>query len=259
MTTSIAESDIKYKNFCLKAATDENVFNTFRSNKYYNEILEHVSYESGTDYYNHITKTNNFKITSDIIKSLKEVDYHGSPRRYMYEDIGEISPTIIRYLSVITDIKKFYGSLNDKIIVEIGAGYGGQSLLINKLYKIKKYIIVDLPEVNELIKKYLIKNNVDISTYEFYTPENVPVIESDYLISNYAFSECYKNIQDIYLNNLINKTKNYYMIMNFAWGNQTYSLDEMITKLKPEVKVLPEVPLSHSIFVPHPHNVLLIK
>ena len=75
----------------------------------------------------------------------------------------------------------------------------------------------------------------------------------------WCFSECFKVIQDDYLNKIINQTKQYYMILNFAWGNKTYSLEELCDKIKIGNKQLPEVPLSHPINVLHPHNVLLIN
>ena len=259
MITSVSQEHNNYQKFCLSASKDEHIFNSFRSNAIYNVILEHVTYEDGNKYFDYILNTNKFLITEKIIDIVQEVDEFGGPKRYEYQPFGFISPTMLRYLSVISDIVKIHGPLSNKTVCEIGAGYGGLALMIDKIYNVKNYVIVDLPEVNELTKTFLIKNKADLSKYKFYTTETLKTIKSDYVISNYAFSECFKPIQDDYLNKIINKTKQYYMILNFAWGNRTYSLEELCDKIKIGSKQLPEVPLSHPINVSHPHNVLLIN
>jgi putative sugar O-methyltransferase len=237
----IKQIDNKYKNICLLASKNDSDFNTFKSHPDYNVILEHVSYEMGKEYFYHSLNINKKEFTTDSIDVMKKIDSLGSPRRYNYEGIGEISPTILRYYSVMGDIERLYGSLDDKTIVEIGAGYGGQSMMIQSFYNIKKYIIVDLPEVIELIKTFLKKNNVNLSKYEFYSFPNIPQIESDFLISNYAFSECPKSIQNLYIDNLINKTKSFYMIINFM-GGKFYTKEELILKINGEITISKEQP-----------------
>lgn len=241
MQTSISDYD-KYKNICLEASNNDTVFNTFKSHPEYVGILEHVSYESGLEYLNHITTKNNIPLDQKIIDILKSIDQYGNPTRHNYKIVGNISPTMLRYLSVAGDIQRLYGNLNNKTIVEIGAGYGGQSMLITSVYEVKQYIIVDLPEVIALIQKFLQKNNVNLSKYKFYTLDNLPAIQSDLLISNYAFSECYKSIQDIYIEKLVNNSKNFYMMVNFISDDLVYNKEELLQKLKGNIQVFPETP-----------------
>lgn len=242
----IKQIDNKYKNICLLSSKDDLYFNSFKRNPDYNVILEHVSYELGKDYYYHSLNINKKEFSDHYIDVMKKIDFLGSPRRYSYEGIGEISPTILRYYSVMGDIERLYGSLDNKTIVEIGAGYGGQSMMIQSCHNIKKYIIVDLPEVIELIKTFLKKNNVNLLKYEFYSFPDIPEIESDFLISNYAFSECPKYIQDVYINNLINKTKSFYMIINFM-GGKFYTKEELITKINKEITITKEQPPTNDV------------
>lgn len=230
----------KYINVCKDATNTENGFNTFRNNSNYNEILEHVNFDQGVLYLNHILNTNKQIINNNIISIFNKIDKYGNPKQFNYKTIGLCSPTLLRYFSVLGDINRIYGNLDNKIIVEIGAGYGGQSMFINLLHNIKKYIIIDLPDVINLIKKFLIKNNMDMSKYEFFSYDNVPIIESDYLISNYAFSECNAFVQDVYLDKLINKTKNFYMVINIGLG--TYTPDEIKDKIKGHVNIIREEP-----------------
>lgn len=236
-------SDFKnYTELCKEASINDEVFNTFRSNPNYNEILEHVYPPLGLDYLNHALEINKQVVDENVINIFRKIDYHGNSRKYNFPNIGPLSPTILRYFSVLGDINRLYGSLDDKIIVEIGAGYGGQSMMINLFHNIKKYIIVDLPEAIALIKKFLLKNNMDLSKYEFYSYDTVPDIKSDYLISNYGFSECFKEVQDVYLDKLINKTKNFYMIINLGEG--VYTPEELKEKIKGTVNIVPEIPTS---------------
>jgi putative sugar O-methyltransferase len=237
----IKQIDNRYKDICLLSSKDDSYFNVFKSHPDYNVILEHVSYEMGKEYYYHCLNVNKQIFDNKSIDVMKKIDSLGSPRRCFYDGIGHISPTMLRYYSVMGDIERLYGSLDNKTIVEIGAGYGGQSMMIQLYHNVKKYIIVDLPEVIELIKTFLKKNNVDLSRYEFYSFPNIPEIESDFLISNYAFSECPKSVQDVYIDSLINKTKSFYMIINFM-GGKFYTKEELLSKINGEIIITKEQP-----------------
>lgn len=243
MQTSISDYE-KYKNLCLLASKNDEVFSIFRSHADYVGILEHVSYESGNEYLKEIKKV--IDIDDDIVRSIKKVDEHGGPIRYSFGKFGSISPTMLRYLHVLADIKRLYGDLSGKVIVEIGAGYGGQSAIINLMYNIKEYIIIDLPETIELIKKFLITSGLDLNKYKFYTLENLIDIDSDFLISNYAFSECYKNIQDVYMEKVVNRATNFYMAVNFISEELVYSKEELLQKLKGNIIVSKEKPLTRA-------------
>ena len=124
------------------------------------------------------------------------------------------NPTTLRYINVALDIKQKFPTSNFNNIIEIGAGYGGQSLILDKFFEIKKYNFIDLPEVNLLIEKFINSHNVNFKS-EFATLDSLQNNNSfDLVISNYAFSELPKKIQQVAINKIIQKSQRGYMIVN---------------------------------------------
>ena len=72
-------------------------------------------------------------------------------------------------------------------------------------------------------------------------------VKSDLLISNYAFSELNKFVQDIYLEKVILNSKSGYITWNGEgrkiWDTDGYGVDELLSKI-PNSKIIPETPLS---------------
>ena len=140
----------------------------------------------------------------------------GNPKLLRLKGLSEkISATGLRYLKIALDIKKITGT-NIGNVVEIGCGYGGQAIILDKLLKIESYTFYDLWQVNLLIKRFIENSN-------FSTKYTIATIKEDtfnlrnsweFCISNYAFSELPKALQEIYINRILNKTKKWYMLMN---------------------------------------------
>lgn len=121
--TSLTDNDgYGYTDVCRLAAEYDSIFKIFKRSNDYRRVLEHVTKNQGQDYLN-IIKTEGKGLLRYMFK-FKENDRIGSPIRFKY-DIGEISPTTLRYVKVLLDLKVLFGDLNDLNIVEIGAGYGG--------------------------------------------------------------------------------------------------------------------------------------
>jgi putative sugar O-methyltransferase len=241
MRTSSSD-DNKYPRFCELASREDTVFNTFKSSLTYNEILEHVTKEEGQQYYNHFKKN---QVILNIIEKFKVNDSIGEPNTYDY-NFGRFSPTTLRYVKVLSDLSQL--KLDNKDIVEIGAGYGGQYTVLRQYAKPKSYTIIDLPEVIKLQRKYIKRNKLDDIELNFYSLHDLPVIRGDLLISNYAFSECMKEVQDDYIQKIINNCKRGYIIHNNFEG---YSHSDLINLLPHNVKIFKEEPATSS------NNVLL--
>lgn len=241
MNTSISDNN-EYPLFCEQAAINENLFSVFKSQKTYTDILEHVTFEEGNEYIKLFSKN---KTIIDNLEKFSINDTQGTPRVYKY-NIGIFSPTTLRYIKILSDLSQL--DLNNLNIVEIGAGYGGQYTTIRQLFKPKKYTFVDLPPVNKLISKYVNNLKFNDIPLDFYDINNLLEISADLVISNYAFSECTTNIQDIYINKIIKNCKHGYMLYNNMQG---YNHIEFIPKIDKKVKIFAEIPNTH------PKNVLL--
>ena len=197
--------------------TSNSEFSRFRRKYNYREILEHVDFRLGRKY---LLKIQELDPSLESAKmDFKRNDVIGKPRRYKYPTFGYISPTTLRYISVALDIKREIDLTNVNKVVEIGAGYGGQAAILEKYIADMNYFIFDLPQVQKLIQKYLAKVGVKEVTY--LNLLNFEPKEFDLVVSNYAFSELPKELQIEYLEKVLLKSKNGYLIMNSGHGNTT--------------------------------------
>jgi putative sugar O-methyltransferase len=236
-----------YLHIIEKATNDHKTFKNFKNHPFYQEILEHVSYSQGKEYLDCIIK--NDKNLLDKIDEFLKNDKIGNPKKYYYKEIDKlISPTTLRYIKVASDIKNIFSDKIDNI-VEIGCGYGGQYLILDKLINIQNYLLIDLYEVTKFIEKYL-ECYVLNSSYETKTINKISQNNSwDLVISNYAFSELPSETQYNYIKKILLKSKNGYMTMNSGLDTSAFlknhlSLKE-ITNLMPSIKIIPEKPLTH--------------
>lgn len=201
----------KYPSFCASAANDDSVFNHFRVNRIYQQVLEHVDDEMGQKYLDVILESKLFNESN--FTSFKQNDWYGGASIRYYKEIGYMCPSTLRYIKVLSDLIEKFGDLNDKDICEIGIGYGGQARIIMAMFKPRSYTFVDLDSVLLLAKKYL--SHFDISTkLSFMRMEDLQKSDYDLFISNYAFSELRENIQDVYIDKIVKHAKHGYITFN---------------------------------------------
>jgi putative sugar O-methyltransferase len=218
--------------------------NRFRRIHNYREIVENVTYRQGQKYLERITSLG-FPVTSDFSKYFLN-DSVGKPILYRYPNIGQVSPTTLRYISVSLEIKKIFGDSLSGNIVEIGAGYGGQASILMEFFNITNYGVYDLDNVQVLIEKYLTKMNKEKSLNIYSLSDNTDV-RWDLAISNYAFSELPRDLQKEYIHKVLIKSKRGYMIMNSGLKNETRRSDGKLTldelrNLLPKFEVIDEDP-----------------
>ena len=201
------EAATPYLNVCNYAANSDEFFKQFKSHPAYRHVLEHVSFEEGQQYLKEIDID-----YLDKLDEVKENDSLGSPVIYEYPSVGEISPTTIRYIKNTSDIINKFGNSFDSI-VEIGGGYGGLCKVLSSFIKFEQYLLLDLEECNLLSRKYLSHFNLPTLSYR---SEEIDEIDEnfDLLISNYAFSECHKEVQQDYIERFIKKSNNFYIMNN---------------------------------------------
>lgn len=242
--TSISDY-AEFKKFCQISSEDDKIFENFKQNDEFKKILEHTSYDQGNGYIYEIMKNNNLELSK--LDLLKNNDKIGGSTKYLYQEpFFEVSPSTLRYIKVLNDLIYYFGDLSKLSIVEIGIGYGGQSKIIMDYFEIEEYNYVDLPEVMNLTKRYLKDyNNRKLTFLDF---NNLPDKKYDLIISNYAITECSKEIQDLYLKKIINNSK-----MGYVTGNdigrhfdiQNYNKSEWREKIS-NSKILEELPRTHS-------------
>ncbi len=218
--TSVSDNGI-YPEICDKAAQDNGLFLTFRSDPAYRIIVGGVSAELGEEYRQAIEllvddKKEFFKWIVDVAR---QNDKYGNPyiSKYCFDGKRfELAPDTMFYCKVVADLEYMFGDGYNSV-TEIGVGYGGLIRLIESRHKIDTINMVDLPQVLNLVKEYL--GNYSTEANRVYydgtkLDDDGKSIESDLLISNYAFSELDKNVQDIYLKYIIANAKSGYMIVN---------------------------------------------
>jgi hypothetical protein len=236
-----------YPKVALQAAQSTRVFGRFKRNPIYREVLEHVSEKQGAEYLEQIQKK--WPQLIDNIEEYKINDAVGDPIRYIYPRVGEISPTTLRYLKVASDLRELFGELTDFNVVEIGAGYGGQFLISDLLWRLGSWTILDLDPVLQLISRYLechlINSIYKPTTLNRYGGQDAAF---DLAISNYAFSELPKQLQLKYISKVLSKTKRGYMHMNSgktSSNSQHLSINELRAHF-PTAMLLDEEPLTYA-------------
>ena len=245
-TTSDSASTY-YSSFVDSAIRSERVFNNFRRNFYYRQILEHVSYKLGFAYLSKLSKES----LHDLVRfpGVDALSYVGSPRRFYFKSIGFISPTIIRYQYVNQELEKYFGKFSGKKFVEIGVGFGGQYAVLNNKHEIDNYIMFDLPQVIKLTNKVLSSAGVENSKIIEGDIKQPTIQDCDLVISNYAFSELPREVQRSYIEGVLVKSRCGYLIMNSGRtdfsgrSSGKYTLEEL-RKVLPVFEVLEEDPLT---------------
>ena len=241
ISTSLTDNQA-YPHVCIRAANDYQYFNKFRRNPIYNEVLEHVSEKFGSEYLQVISKDSDIMASFD---KFKPNDNYGNPRMCEYPNTGMISPTTLRYVKVLADIKKHFTTADNLNICEIGVGYGGQCRIINSYYKPATYCLVDIQPALSLAQRFL-DNYILHSTVTYQTMNQLMKRDYDLVISNYAFTELPRTIQDIYLGRVILNSKRGYITYNEITPKEfnSYKADELAAML-PGSKILKEEPLTH--------------
>lgn len=248
ISTSLSDNQL-YPQVCLNAANDYRFFNQFRQNPIYNQILEHVTEKEGAAYLELITRD---PVLLGEMEKFRQNDLHGTPRVYLYPNVGVISPSTLRYVKVLSDLKNMFRSLDGLKICEIGVGYGGQCRIINAHYVPASYRLVDIKPALLLAQRFL-DNYAVKSTLAYMTMNELEKNTYDLAISNYAFTELPRHIQEIYLEKVILNSRRGYIIYNDINPAEfkSYKKEELL-KVISGSRLIDEVPLTH------PNNCVIV-
>lgn len=244
--TSISDEE-SYTAFCAAAAARDEVFRSFKRDPAYRKVLEHVTPEQGLAYLRELVRC--YPLLEERLDEFRANDALGAPLVHDYgAPIGTWSPTTLRYAKVAGDLVTMFGSLDGADLIEIGAGYGGQCFILSKLVRWRSYTIYDLPAAQALQRRYLAALGVPAVSFEPFDP--LRARDSDLLLSNYAFSECERSVQDRYLEQVVRRARCGYLTCNVT-ADFVYTEEELRERLPGSVRI-PETPLTY------PGNYLLL-
>lgn len=227
---------------------DSEVFAEFRRNPAYTTALEHVSEEHGREYLRLLSAEG--RAGRNIGEAAKN-DTVGGPVTIRLDSGLAISPTTLRYLKVADDVEKLFGCLDGADVIEIGVGYGGQCRILDSLFNIKSYTLVDLKPVLNLAEEFLSYFPLRC-TLRFLTMNELLHQPYDFALSNYAFTELSREFQQVYLTKAVTNSRSGYITYNDIAppAFRTLSCDELCQRLG--ASTIPERPLTH------PRNCIIV-
>ena len=191
---------------------DDNLFKNFCRTKSICLMISGMNTgQRGDLYIQFIIDSGNGDLILKNTALIRKYESVGNP----YSDICKFGNTSFRCSdSVIPPIftliksKMCFGELpKDMNIIEIGCGYGINTVIWNDYLGFKSYTHVDLPEMLLLQEKYV--SCFGVQNVRYLDPYiNLDEINnSDFLISNYAFTELNHDIKLLYINKILKKCK----------------------------------------------------
>lgn len=221
-----------YLSVCREAAESDLVFKSFKSDSRYTPILEHAWHQLGVNHLHNIEENNPYLLTD--YPKVWENDNYGMPKTSDFS-FRVCSPTTIQYLSVLSNLIKYIGSLEGFKVVEIGGGYGGQAKIVTDVFNLKEYSIIDLPEVTLLQSRYI--RELQIPNTKTFTHVDYPKDqEYDLVISNYAITEVLEPLQSEYVDHILMNSKHGYLTCNAPLSK----IDQLKSKFN--ITELPDIP-----------------
>jgi hypothetical protein len=241
--SSFSDND-EYLSIVKLASESDEVFNVFRANRQYRKILEHVTKELGNQYLDAVRGIDtNFK---DLFKTVSAVDNLGGPLKYRFFSLGRVSPTTIRYVFVHLKLRELFGSLENREVLEIGGGFGGQAAVSTYLTPNLVWSIYDLPEVTHLQNKFMRMLNPK-AAISYLSGTKIIENSGDLLISNYALSEVSRKLQLEYFSKVIRNCPMGFMAWNLISERSGDGLSiKEVLDLIPNSLAIDEYPLTDS-------------
>lgn len=244
---SLSELD-DYLTLCTLAAADNDYFNKFRSCSSYRAILENVDGLAGEKL---LSVIESYGKSAEEFRHLWHSEI-GKPYTYHISDLGEISPTELRYSKIVCELEILFSSLDGLKVTEIGVGFGGQGGQILHTFDVAEYEFVDLSQPLRLVERYLSEikapGNVRLTS-----PDGISNEKRDLVISNYAYSELTLELQEEYFEKIISRSEKGFVIYNHITPGEyrTMTAKEFAARIE-GAEMFTERPLSH------PGNALVV-
>jgi len=208
---------------------------TFKSDLRYQRVLEHVDHYQAIRFLDHIQREYS-AYWSDAVRLLPviaaENDRYGKPVQDTFREVDlTCSPSNMRYLSQALRLWTHAAEvgMTRMHVIEIGGGYGGLALYVDRLSQlfpdviIDRYTIIDLPEAIVIQKRLAVALGVPIKAMDGLDPLGVALAldaseAPRFLFSAYAFSEFDMETRDWYAEHVASKCEHGVIIWNFVRG-----------------------------------------
>jgi putative sugar O-methyltransferase len=242
--TSITDRDGRLVVSAQEALDDEAAFRAFKQLPGIKSAIERLNPARGAEYRAIVLQQTPGLL--DHLDKFKENDQIGSPDTAPYPE-GLMSPTTWRYIKVLSDLQMLFGSLQGWHIAEIGVGYGGQCKIIQDVYNVASYTMYDLDVVGRLAAKFL--RHAASPAYgkltfaDFRRLGQDPPTAYDLVISNWALSECTREVEDRYIEHVLRRSRHGYITYNqisHLRGIDSYRKREFIDALGFPTELMPE-------------------
>ena len=205
---TLAERYAAYVAHCERCVADDGAFRTFKAAPEYADILEHVTEEQGAMYAHFLrSEYPGLLLDGRLSEAMRAATACGSPAvvsSYEGVAVDPVSPTQLRYLKVLGDLRALVGgSLAGRRVLEVGGGYGGQAQLALAAkgdHAPASWRVRDLPCAEDLAARAIGATLAPEDAARFAAgpaPPGDPA--ADVFVSNYALSELPRDVQAPYV------------------------------------------------------------
>jgi len=216
--TSISDNT-PYRSICARAAQDAAAFAQFRQLDDFLAIVEPPSRSSaganvdsaidGQEYAAQVRAIAGYRPLLDAFRANDRV---GAPLVEAFEGLGAFNIYTLRYIKILWDLERLFGSLDGCRILEIGGGYGGQCAIVARRFRFAAYDILDLPETGALARRFL--DALGIGSVRCLSEVTALAPRYDLLVSNYAFSELSAALRGAYRDAIMPRCARGFMLWN---------------------------------------------
>lgn len=210
MKTSLADG-MPYADFCLSVMNDQTgeLIKNFRRHPDYDIVVP--GNRDGSEMFEHLQliKDKYPEMLEFMPIFEKDQGVFGNPKTYEF-DVGVFDVPMIIHIYYLALTRKRFGDLTGMKVCEIGPGAGLFFKVLTDLYDVR-YTFVDLPAPLWIVRKhveYLERESYVENYLMCQTVMNSSYLEDKYdlLISDCAFNELHRDVQDVYIKKLLNKS-----------------------------------------------------
>jgi len=212
------ESIKNYKKICLAMSKTDEFYN-FKQNPDYRLMLEGGPKSTGEYFLSLIEDHDLYNVFINNLDIFLINDKIGNPDVHDFGNNIIGSSTSLKYSYNILNILQLVGDDKISSLIEVGPGYGGLSIVLDRLLGFEKITFIDLDEANLFNKRYIkefpeFASKCSFLSSEEYQKETFNNI--DLFIGINSFTEDKVSVQEDYYKHLISQSKYSYVVRSIA-------------------------------------------